>query len=321
MVKAIRIDVSSPDQKQEFGKSLALMSEMGWEIARDDHERTLVSVKGESEPRATSSWREPSEQAELVEVKHASILQDLGLAGLESALANSVSVGHGVDRVVIGFNWTLVRSGDLCGIARSPARGTEGARTIRPPEGFTGRELSDLAQFMTSADPLERSLGLAAINCFWNRREPLKEAEPYLAERGGLASIEAPGDGAIIIGGFRGALKRLPKARIVEREPKPGDIPADQAAEHFKTARSLSITAQTLMNGSLAPLLSTSQMVPFRNLVGPSCPACPLLFDHGLDEVFGAVILDPEAAEKFILESGTMIMLDHIATTRTLRAT
>lgn len=177
-----------------------------------------------------------------------------------------------------------------------------------------------MAQNLKSIDPLRRSLGLTAINAYWNRIDPPQEIEPFLVSRGGLATIEAPGDGAIIVGGFRGALKRLPKARIVEREPKPGDIPASDAKAALANARILAITAQTFMNASLAPLLAASTRVPYRILLGPSCPASPILFEHGVDEVFGAVIVDPDAAETFILESGTMIMLDHIATNRTLRA-
>ncbi len=59
-------------------------------------------------------------------------------------------------------------------------------------------------------------------------------------------------------------------------------------------------------------------MVPSRLLVGPSTPLCPLLFNFGLTELSGAVIIDADAAETFILESGTMIMLDHIAESRYL---
>ncbi|MEM8591411.1 MAG: DUF364 domain-containing protein, partial [Pseudomonadota bacterium] len=239
---------------------------------------------------------------------------------LERALAESVKPGLTVDKVMIGFNWTLVRAGDLCGIARSPARGTEGARTIRPERGFAGVELRDLAQNLCSLDPLRRSLGLAAINAFWNRPDPPASVAKHLTSRGGLQSIAPPGEGALIIGGFRAALKRLPQARIIEREPKPGDIPASAAPAAFRTAKTLAITAQTLMNGSLEPILRQSQMVPLRLLLGPSCPVTPILFDHGINEAFGAVIKDAHAAEDFIAESGTMIMLDHIAENRTIRA-
>ena len=238
---------------------------------------------------------------------------------MEQVLADSVVGDIPVDKVIIGLNWTMVRAGDLCGVARSPDRGTEGARTIRPPEGFIGKPLSELALYLCSSDSLMRSLGLAAINAWWNRKELLREAKSYVSEIGGLSAIEAPGEGVVIVGGFRGTQKRLPLSRIVEREPKPGDILVEDAPKAYLKANTLAITAQTLMNGSLQTILQQSVSVPRRMLVGPSTPLCPLLFDFGLTELSGAVILDPDMAETFILESGTMIMLDNIAVSRYLK--
>lgn len=239
---------------------------------------------------------------------------------MEQALAESVQGDTPIDKVIIGLNWTMVRAGNLCGVARSPDRGTEGARTIRPPEGFTGKPISEIAGYLCSSDSLMRSVGLAAVNAWWNRGEFLPEAQKYASETGGLSAIEAPGEGVVIVGGFRGAQKRLPQSRIVEREPKPGDISVEDAPKAYTEAKQLAITAQTLMNGSLPSILEQSTMVPSRLLVGPSTPLCPLLFDFGLTELSGAVIIDPDAAETFVLESGTMIMLDHLAKSRYLRS-
>ncbi len=247
------------------------------------------------------------------------ILSALGGTRLEQTLAASVREGHSTDQVLVGFNWTLVKAGPLCGIARSPARGTEGARSIRPEEGFLGKDLRELAGYLESLDPLSRSLGLAAVNCYWNRRDPMPQTAPLRRSGGGLQGIEAPGYDALIIGGFRDAQKRLTKARIVEREPAPGDLSVDQAPEAYKTAHTLAITAQTLMNGSLTPILEASAMVPNRILVGPSAPGCPALFDHGIDEIAAEAIVGPDAAERFILETGTMIMREEIARSFWLR--
>lgn len=243
-----------------------------------------------------------------------------GHGAMEKVLVESVASNVYVDKVIIGYNWTLVRAGSLAGIARSPERGTEGARTIRPPEGFTGKSLRELAGYLCSDDSLKRSLGLAAVNAWWNRQELLPEAKRYESPTGGLSAIQPPGDGVIIVGGFRGAQKRLPLSRIVEREPKPGDLSVEEASEAFEQASNLAITAQTLMNGSLSSILEQSHMVAHRSLIGPSAPLCPYLFDFGLDEISGAVVLNADAAELFILESGTMIMLDHIAQSRYLRS-
>ena len=82
----------------------------------------------------------------------------------------------------------------------------------------------------------------------------------------------------------------------------------------------LGIAAQTLMNGSLEPILAASSAVLRRMPVGPSAPVCPLVPAHGPDETFSALIVDPHAAENVDLETGTMIMPDRIARTRSLRS-
>lgn len=236
------------------------------------------------------------------------ILRALNAGGIEDALAGSIPDRIAVDCVMVTLNWTMVRAGDLCGIARSPARGTEGARSIRPEEGFSGYELRDLARLLCSLDPLARSVGLAAVNAYWNRAET-----PGQIAEGGFGTIAPPGDGVVIIGGFRAAQKRLPEAKIVEREPRPGDISAAEAAPALRAARFLAITGQTLMNASLAPLLRSAGPGPRKLLVGPSVPLCPLLFSHGIDELSVAIITDPDAAERFACETGTMIMRNEIA--------
>ncbi len=230
---------------------------------------------------------------------------------IEATLIQSIPRGHIVDKVIVGLNWSMVRSHHLCGIARSPSRDTEGARTIRPENGFKGLDLADIAANLNSTDPLARSIGLAAVNAYWNRPDANYNE---ITSVGGFAGLTPPGDGVIIIGGFRGVLKRLPKARIVEREPKESsDIPETKAAPYIAKAQTLAITAQTLMNNSLNQILDIAVNVPHQILIGPSAPLCPLLLDHGLHEVSAAVIKDADAAEEFICETGTMIMLDHIA--------
>lgn len=245
------------------------------------------------------------------------ILSALGGGKIEQALVNSIDIEVEVDKIMVGFNWTMVTAGNYCGIARSPSRGTEGARTIRPEGGFAGRSLKSIAQMLYSTDALSRSVSLAAINAFYNRPDSDKQAKSSMAS--GFSSIEAPGEGVVIIGGFRGVTKRLTAAKIVEREPRPEDVPIDQAAETIANAKTLAITAQTLMNGSLEPLLLASQNVKRRMLIGPSTPLSPTLFDYGLTDLNGMAVYDREAIERFICETGTMIMLDGIMQSKGLR--
>ena len=323
----IAIDCSDAQNAADFDQALTQLRSQGWIIGGSDALFGLIEAdKYELDAIDRPSLlicksKADSDRHQAIKPSAFEMIRALGHGRLETDLVASVEESAEVDKVLVGLNWTLVRAGDLCGIARSPSRGTEGARTIRSEDGFTGKSLSEIATYLCSADPLSRSVGLAAVNAYWNRPDPTGIVTPYLRQGGGLGGIEPPGNDVVIIGGFRGALKRLPKARIVEREPKPGDLTVEEAPHAYKQARILAITAQTLMNGSLEPILLASRSVPHRLLTGPSSPASPIVFDHGIDETSGAVIIDPEAAEKFIIETGTMIMLDHIAQSRCLRRT
>lgn len=235
------------------------------------------------------------------------LLRQAGAGQLDCGLADSVTDDTPADEVLVGLNWTMIRAGPLAGIARSPERGTQGARTVRQGEPIAGRPLAALAGWICSVDPLRRSIGLAAINAFWNRPDG-----PGAADRWGLAGFASPGDGLVIVGGFRAALKRLPAARIIEREPKGNDIPIEEAGAALAKAQSVAITAQTVMNGSLEPLLPRILAAGHRLLVGPSAPVAPPVLDAGLTRVSGLAITDADTAASFIKETGTMIALDHM---------
>ncbi len=107
-------------------------------------------------------------------------------------------------------------------------------------------------------------------------------------------------------------MQRLPHAKIVEREPKPGDIPVEQFPNVVGQAKNLVIPAQTLMNGSLECILRLSQTVPSKILLGPSAPLAPVWLDHGFTQICTSVVVDADAVERFISETDTMIMMDHL---------
>lgn len=290
-----------------WARAAGLLTKAGWTLRDLPGGQVMLDVTDgpelglllESRPQAAD------------EVDAHGLLQAAGGGALDVALADSVTAEDPVDEVLVGLNWTYVRAGPYCGIARSPDRGTEGARTARTGEPIAGRPLGALARWLCSLDPLRRSIGLAAVNAFWNRPDG-----PTAQHAWGLSRFDPPGDGLVIIGGFRAAMDRLPNATIVEREPKGDDVPADRAQEALAEAKAIAITAQALMNGSLEPLLARSSHIPVRLLVGPSAPVAEVALNHGPTAIAGLAITDPDAARDFIAESGTMIALDHM--TRTL---
>ncbi len=306
----LSFDVTTPHAIQAWHQTVHELSAAGWYVEQGSDVLRIKASPSDKQGVLIQANKEVQNNAPMAD--GFAVLQALGAGQLECDLAQSVPGGITVDNIIIGMNWTLIRAGDLCGVARSPDRQTEGARSIRPVEGFADYDLADLAGFLKSTDPLSRSLGLAAVNTYWNR--PAANY-PGVKTWGGLSTLEPPGDGVVVIGGFRDILNRLPRAVIVEREPVGQDISVDNAGAVIANARTLVITAQTLMNASLAPLLAGATQVPHRLLMGPTAPLCPLLLDHGLNEVSALIITDPEAAESFVSQSGAMIMLDHLSRT------
>lgn len=347
----VYLSVHDADLKTRFNREISQLREFGWVIGNTkDTTDTPSDLAGDASEIAVvtaaqflaqeaDAPRQPTivlcEEESDAKKHNASdpdgyaILAALGGGKLEQALAASVDTDTAVDKVLVGLNWTMVQAGEFCGIARSPARGTEGARSVRPEAGFNGQGLNSLAQMLCSSDALARSVGLAAINAYWNRADATKaqtnqsisKDEPPIIQPAeyrnwGFARFDPPGDGLVVIGGFRHIAERLPNAKIIEREPKPGDVPVEEAGDTIANAQALAITGQTLMNGSLEPLLHLSKNVKRRALIGPSVPLAPVLHDFGLNEACGIVVVDREAVERFISETGTMIILDGLVQNR-----
>ncbi len=305
-LKELIFDISEQSFLYEWNLTKEELLKSGWQIENLDNGVIISDGSETSIKLKITLSKEPIKESIDKEYE---VLKALNASSIEDILADSIPTNIVVDKVLIGYNWTLVRAGDLCGIARSPERGTQGARTIRPQNGFKGFNLHQLAQFLKSTDPLSRSLGLAAVNAYYNR---VDSSYDEIIPVGGFASIPAPGNDTLIIGAFRDALNRLPNAKIVEREPKVGDIPAEDFPKVVKNAKNLVITAQTLMNGSLELINRVSKDVPNKILLGPSAPLCPLLLDYGFSQISASVIHDANEAERFISESGSMIMIDSI---------
>jgi hypothetical protein len=292
-----------------LSKALNHLRQAGWHVGERNGSHTIGI--GEDRPVALPLGRNASDD---LPVNGHGLLRAVGRGGLDRDLALSVESDALVDDVLVGLNWTMVSAGPLTGIARSPDRGTQGARTVRDGEPIAGRSLRELALWMCSLDPLRRSIGLAAINAYWNQANgPVggpRHGVRYDKGPWGFARFDAPGEGLVIVGGFRGVLERLHEARVVEREPKGNDIPVAQAPQALGTAPAIAITAQTLMNGSLEPLLYHANGCARIMLVGPSTPVTPLLHTYGITEICGLGITDPEQVAQFIKETGTMIALD-----------
>lgn len=224
-------------------------------------------------------------------------MPDIDQSAMDTALAPPAAGRADIvaEKVLIGLNWTLVRTADATGLAQTPPRGALGCR---PPEGsgaLHGRTLGDLAGLTGSANPIEVSVGCAARNAAWNLNTLNGAAV------NGLDLVQDRGTRTVIIGRFPDLQRRLPGAAVIEKEPGPEDYPEEAAEDLLPKAEFVVITASALVNGTLPRLLTLSQNA-WTVLVGPGTPLSPRLFDLGLDALSGFCPVDLNGLETAIAE-------------------
>ncbi len=207
--------------------------------------------------------------------------------------------------VIVGYNWTLVDWEFGTGLASTPSKGVDGARTTGSTGNYAGRPLRALAQLSCSANPYERTIGCAAINAGLNRHDLQGSAGNGLEVPAG-----DPGR-VVVIGRFPGLAERLPDAIVLERTPGPGDLPAEAAPDVVPGCSHLLITASAWANTSLSGLLSLAAGARV-SLVGPGTPLAPsILARYGIHRLGGFVATDPDGLRRSVAEGAGVRQFRH----------
>jgi uncharacterized protein len=225
-----------------------------------------------------------------------------------SEIISSLPDGE-VRQVHLGLHWTVVvvETGGVlrCGLSATlfTPHGHDQAPDI-PLAGqlefCSGLELAELA---LSPHPTQASVGVAAINALLPRHTHLwseDNAEEVIARQG-------KGKRVAMVGRFPFVPRlrqRVGELLVLEQDPGPDDLPADQAPEILPKAEVVAITGMTLINHTLDGLLSLCAPETFVILLGPSTPLTPLLFDHGVDILSGAVVTAIEPVLRIVSQGG-----------------
>jgi uncharacterized protein (DUF4213/DUF364 family) len=177
---------------------------------------------------------------------------------------------------------------------------------LRRLEGGSARELSELA---FSHDPVEASIGVAAINS-------LVEPSGRRIERNGyeIALERAAGRRLAVVGHFRfvkGIGDRVDKLWVLELRPQEGDLPAERAPEIIPLADVVVITGTTLVNHTADDLLGLARGKTVI-MLGPTTIMSPVLFEFGVSAICGVQILDPAVAIGHLKEGRSMRDLEGI---------
>ncbi|MEJ2543452.1 MAG: DUF364 domain-containing protein [Calditrichaceae bacterium] len=200
---------------------------------------------------------------------------------IKNDLINSVNVGNLIaDEINVGAHLTSVQS-KYCGIASTifddhgPKASTGMAAlnsVIVPPNKYeTGNAFQ-----MIKSKSARKNLGIIGHFHFVNR--------------------------------FSDSVKNC---WVFEKSPRDDDIPADKIGEFLPKCDVVVITGQTIINNTLAEILSYSQKA-FKIMLGPSVPLSPVLFDHGVDVLAGVKILKSDLVNRFIRQGANFRQLQGV---------
>ena len=152
----------------------------------------------------------------------------------------------------------------------------------------------ELAEYARSDNPLEASVGVAAINSLLDvdeRRMRDLNAATLLADRGRGRNVTIVGHFPFV-SRLRDSVGAL---SVIEQVPVEGDHPAEAASDLLPRADVVGITGSALINHTLDGLLALCRPGALVVVLGPSTPFSPILFDHGVSVLAGAYVTDEEA--------------------------
>ncbi len=205
-----------------------------------------------------------------------------------------------VTSVLMGIYWTLVITPRGSGMAatfgniHAPGKGK-----IRGVGTFEEMSTRSLVEYSRSENPLEASLGIAALNALICPQEPAGielNAFDVLVNWGRDRQV-------VMVGHFPFARRLRPQVGnlwVLEKDPEEDDIPADRAYELIPQADVVAITGSSLINHTLDGLLKLCKKDARVIILGPSTPLSPVLFDHGAKLISGVQVTDPSLVYRTI---------------------
>jgi uncharacterized protein len=204
------------------------------------------------------------------------------------------SDGRAVD-VRIGAHWTAVvvetRAGLRAGLAATQVApgGAPGEPMSDLAAGLVGRKGTELAALAVSMNPLDRSLGFAAINALLE--VPVSACVARNAEE--IILEVCSGSRVAMVGHFP-FVDRIRQAAelcwVLELDPGPEDVPASRAPELLPQADVVAVTGMTLVNGTFDALAPLWRPDAYVLVLGPSTPLSPALFEYGVSALSGTIV-------------------------------
>jgi len=206
---------------------------------------------------------------------------------IDDLLETIAQLDRPVKRVCVGLHWTIVQS-KYTGMAHTYKTGKK--VELESSGNLVGKSALELAGRLRSWEPLEASLGAAALNSLI---EPVGNPGNVFEHIVRLAAAKT----VTVIGRFP-ANEQIAQVAgqvyFLEMEPQDGELPPYACEEVIPESDIVVITATALINKTLARLLELSRDAT-AVVLGPSTPTNNVLFRYGADILAGVRVTDTDA--------------------------
>jgi uncharacterized protein (DUF4213/DUF364 family) len=229
---------------------------------------------------------------------------------LDDLLA-SVREDAPVRSVTVGAHYTAVCS-RRCGLA-STLLGClpHGEEPVRDVGRLHTKGARELAEYARSANALEASIGMAALNSllppdFAGQREA--NALAVLAGRGAGRKVAIVGHFPFV----HELERQVGTLWVLELCPAEGDWPATAAADLIPQADVVGITSSAITNHTFEGLLSLCRPDAFVVALGPTTPWSPVLFDRGVHVLAGSDVVDEAAVLRTLAQGASFRQIEGV---------
>lgn len=199
-----------------------------------------------------------------------------------------------VKRACVGLHWTVVESLHT-GVAHTYK--TDSKIEIESAGDLIGKSAFELAERLRSPEPLEATIGVAALNSLI---EPTGRRGNVLTD----VLAKARGKTVTVVGRFPlndQIAHAAGRAHFLEIEPQEGELPPEAAENVMPVSDIAVITATALINKTLPHLLELSTGAT-TVVLGPSTPMNDVLLRHGADILGGVRIADADALINSVMQ-------------------
>jgi uncharacterized protein (DUF4213/DUF364 family) len=179
-----------------------------------------------------------------------------------------------------------------CGLASTFHEPHPYHRAVKSAGSLTGLPASELAQYASSDNVLEASIGMAAINSLID----IDEARCVTENALDVLARKGRGKNIAIVGRFPWTPKLRAVAKelwVIEQNPREEELPAEAAEDVLPQADVVGLTGTSFINHTVDRLLDLSKN-SFVVIVGPTTPLSPVLFDYGVDILAGTKVVEPD---------------------------